>query len=79
MRKLVILACTTIGLGIGYALFGKVAGHYVSPASLFQFGGNALQSAWHSVSGLEAMRNKILLCGVAGMVVGVLWAARRGK
>jgi hypothetical protein len=79
MRKLIILACAAVGLALGYAVFGKVAGHYISLDSLFQFGGNSLQSAWRSVSGLEAMRNKILMCGVAGVVVGLLLVARRKR
>lgn len=80
MKKFVfILICTVIGMAIGYGIFGKIAGHYVSVNSLLSFGGNALQSAWNSVSGLEAMRNKILLCGAGGAVVGFLLSTRLGK
>lgn len=60
------------GLIVGYAIFGKVGGEYVSLQTLFSFGGNALTRAFQSISGLEDMRNKILLCGVAGAVTGVL-------
>ena len=80
MRKMVfILICAVIGMAIGYALFGKIAGHYVSVNSLLSFGGNAFQSAWQSVSGLTEMRNKILLCGAAGVVAGLLLTTKRGK
>jgi hypothetical protein len=34
----------------------------------FFFGGNAFQNAFHSISGIEEMRNKILLCGMAGIL-----------
>ena len=71
---LVIAICASLGLGAGYAVFGKLAGSYVSMDTLLSFGGNALQSAFRSISGIEAMRNKILLCGAAGVVVGVLLA-----
>lgn len=78
MRKIVfILICAVIGMAIGYGLFGKIAGHYVSVNSLLSFGGNALQNAWNSVSGLTEMRNKILLCGAGGAVVGYLLSTRR--
>jgi hypothetical protein len=74
-----IAALTVFGLIVGYALFGKLGGEYVSLKTLFSFGGNALTRAFQSISGLEDMRNKILLCGVAGAVVGVLATFRLKK
>ncbi len=68
-----------LGLIVGYAIFGKWGGEYVSLNNLFSFGGNALQNALRSISGLEDMRNKILLCGAAGAVVGVLATFRFKK
>ncbi|MFH2139744.1 MAG: hypothetical protein ABII63_03025 [Pseudomonadota bacterium] len=80
MQKIVfILICAAIGMAIGYGIFGKIAGHYVSLNSLLSFGGNALQNAWSSVSGLTEMRNKILLCGAGGAVVGYLLSTRFRK
>ena len=80
MQKIVfILICAVIGMAIGYGIFGKIAGHYVSVSSLLSFGGNALQNAWSSVSGLTEMRNKILLCGAGGAVVGYLLSTRFSK
>ena len=73
MKKnlLSIIAFAVLGLIIGYAIFGKWAGDYVSLNTLFSFGGNAFHRAFQSVTGIEDMRNKILLCGVAGAVVVV--------
>ena len=68
-----------LGLIVGYAYFGKWAGEYVSLKTLLSFGGNAFQNAFRSISGIEEMRNKILLCGVAGAVVGVLATFRLKK
>ncbi|NCS75635.1 MAG: hypothetical protein GW786_04220, partial [Gallionella sp.] len=65
------------GLAVGYALFGKWGGEYVSLETLFSFGGNRLQGAFRSISGIENMRNKVLLCGAAGVVVGLLLVFRR--
>lgn len=80
MRTIVfVVVCAVIGMAVGYGLFAKIAGHYVSVSSLASFGGNALQSAWSSVSGLAEMRNKILLCGAGGAVVGYLLASRLKK
>ncbi len=76
-KSIFIVVSAVIGMGIGYAIFGKIAGHYVSVSSLFSFGGNSLQSAWSSISGLAEMRNKILLCGAGGAVVGYLLSTRR--
>jgi hypothetical protein len=59
-------------LVVGYAYFGKWGGDYVSLKTLFSFGGNSIQNAFRSISGIEEMRNNILLSGVAGAVVGVL-------
>jgi len=44
---------------------------------LFSFGGNSLQGAFRSISGIEDMRNKVLLSGAAGAVVGLLLTFRR--
>ncbi len=81
MKKnlLSVIAFVALGLIIGYAIFGKWGGEYVSLKTLFSFGGNAFQSAFRSVSGIEEMRNKILLCGAAGAVVGVLLTFRLKK
>ena len=70
----IIAVCALLGLIAGYAIFGKLAGSYVSMDTLLSFGGNAFQSAFRSISGIEAMRNKILLCGAAGIVTGMLLA-----
>lgn len=73
MKNLLSVASfTALGLIIGYTIFGKWAGEYVSIHTLFSFGGNAFHRAFQSVSGIEDMRNKILLCGAAGAVAGVL-------
>lgn len=74
-----IAAFTIFGLIAGYAVFGKLGGGYVSLKTLLSFGGNALIRAFQSISGLEDMRNKILLCGAAGAVLGVLVTFRLKK
>lgn len=74
-----ILSFAVLGLILGYAFFGKWGGDYVSLKTLFSFGGNGFQSAFRSISGIEDIRNKILLCGAAGAVLGVLLTFRLKK
>ncbi|MDH2915954.1 MAG: hypothetical protein PXX77_03660 [Gallionella sp.] len=76
---LLIVALAITGLIVGYLFFGKWGGEYVSLKTLFSFGGNGFQSALRSLSGIEDMRNKVLLCGAAGMVVGVLLSFKSKK
>jgi hypothetical protein len=71
-----IIAFAVLGLIVGYAIFGKWAGDYVSLNTLFSFGGNAFHRAFQSVTGIEDMRNKILLCGAAGAAVGLILTFR---
>ena len=75
-KILLIVAFTLSGLIIGYLFFGKWGGEYVSLKTLFTFGGNGFQRAFQSISGIEEMRNKILVCGGAGAVVGLLLSFR---
>jgi hypothetical protein len=74
-----IAAFTVLGLIVGYAIFGKWAGDYVSLKTLFTFASNGFERALQSVSGIEDMRNKVLLCGGAGAVVGVLLTLKLKK
>jgi hypothetical protein len=80
MKKIaIVLAFALSGLIVGYLFFGKWGVEYVSFKTLFSFGGNGFQSALRSLSGIEDMRNKVLMCGGAGAVVGVLLAFKRKK
>jgi hypothetical protein len=77
MKKIsLVLAFATAGLIVGYLFFGKWGGEYVSLKTLFAFGDNGFQSAFRSISGIEDMRNKVLLCGAAGAVLGLLLSYR---
>lgn len=68
-----------LGLIAGYWFFAKFAGGHVSLSTLFHFGGNAFEDALQSISGIEAMRNKILLCGAGGAVAGLLVSLKLKK
>lgn len=72
-----IVIFAAIGLVLGYAFFGKWGGDYVSLNTLFSFGGNKLQTAFRSISGIEDIRNKILICGAVGAAVGAAIAFKK--
>ena len=74
-----IAAFTALGLIIGYAIFGKLGGEYVNLRTLFSFGDNAIQRAFLSITGIENIRTKVLLCGAAGGVIGVLLTTKFRK
>ncbi len=76
-RLISIMAFTLIGLIVGYAIFGKWGGEYVSPQTLLSFGGNRFQGALRALGGIEDMRNKVLLCAAAGAVIGLMLPFRR--
>lgn len=77
MKKIsLVLAFAMSGLIVGYLIFGKWGGEYVSLKTLFSFGGNGFQSAFRTISGIEDMRNKVLACGAAGAVLGLLLSYR---
>lgn len=67
-----IVAFAVFGFIVGYAIFGKWGGEYVSLKTLFSFGSNGFERAWQSMTGIEEMRKQIMLSGAAGAVVGVL-------
>jgi hypothetical protein len=75
-KTLLIVALSISGLILGYLYFGKWGGEYVSVKTLFTFGGNGFERALRSLSGIEDVRNKVLLCGAAGAVVGLLLTLR---
>ncbi|HET7833489.1 MAG TPA: hypothetical protein VFK88_11055 [Gallionella sp.] len=58
------------GLLVGYAIFGRWGGEYVSLKVLFSFDGNPFQKAFRMISGIDDMRDKVLLCSAIGAVVG---------
>ena len=72
----VLIVLAVLGLLTGYLLFGKLAGDYVSITRLLGMNGSLLDSAFNSITGIDAMRNKILLSGAAGAVLGLVISFR---
>ena len=59
-----------VGLIIGYLVFGRVAGSYVSLEALLTPAQSALARLGRSVARIPEIRRTILLSGAAGAVVG---------
>ncbi|MFC2136980.1 hypothetical protein ACFLTE_02285 [Bacteroidota bacterium] len=74
MKKLLIylLVFGVIGLIVGYFLFGKIAGEYVSLGSLLDFSSSGLAKFGRKISGVEAIRKDILISGAVGAIVGII-------
>ncbi|HBE01408.1 MAG: hypothetical protein A2096_06580 [Spirochaetes bacterium GWF1_41_5] len=69
-----ILLCLLLGIGIGYFLFGKIGKRYVSVSWLLKPTKNILHSGFNKVTGVNKMRQKILVCGGAGALAGAVLA-----
>ena len=72
-KILSVIAFAAVCLIAGYTIFGKWVGDYVGLKTLFSFGGNRFETAFRSISGIEDIRDKILICGAVGAMVGLLF------
>jgi hypothetical protein len=77
MRRIIGFALTlgVLGLVIGYLIFGKIAGEYVSISALFGLGDDLLSRLSEAVMQLSDIRQNILISGAVGLGVGVVAGA----
>jgi hypothetical protein len=62
------------GLCVGYLLFAEVMGSYIPLSQLFNFSSGAegmFKSAVNAVTGIDAIRMKILVSGGIGFFAGI--------
>jgi hypothetical protein len=84
MKRVILLLIIVgiIGLAVGYLIFARTSGGYVSVQVLISPSKNVLDDLVRSVTGIKKMRQNILICGAAGagvgLVLGLLAARRRG-
>lgn len=76
---LLILVFLIIGLVLGYLIFGRMSGEYVSFNVIFSQSENVLESIGRNIAGLEQMRQNILISGGVGAVVGLIISLIRRK
>lgn len=80
MKRLIlnILVFGILGLFFGYLLFGKIAGDYISLKTLFQSSANPIEDLGRKISGIEKIRQNIIISGLAGGILGaVLYFVRK--
>ena len=76
---LFIFVFVIIGLILGYLIFGRIGGEYVSIKTVFSQSDNALESIGRNLAGLKQMKQNILISGGAGGVLGLVLSLIRRK
>ncbi|HKK81228.1 MAG TPA: hypothetical protein VJ909_03210 [Prolixibacteraceae bacterium] len=81
MKKTIIfiLIFLVIGLVLGYLIFGRMSGEYVSLNAIFSQSENVLESIGRNIAGLEQMRQNVLISGGVGAVLGLIISLIRRK
>jgi len=81
MKKIIIhfLVFGIIGLIVGYFLFGKIAGEYVSVSSLLDFSSTGLAKFGRKITGIETIKKDILISGSVGAIIGIIISYYRKK
>jgi hypothetical protein len=81
MKKtgLLILVFAIIGLILGYLIFGRISGEYVSLDLIFQESDNVIEKLGRNISGLKEMKQNILISGGAGGLLGLVISLFRRK
>jgi len=67
-----VLIFAVVGLVAGYFYYGKIAGEYISPLKLIGPAKNELHKFGRAISGIESIRNNILMWGGIGAVLGIV-------
>jgi len=74
-----IFVFVIIGLILGYLIFGRIGGEYVSLKTVFSQSDNALETIGRNLAGLKQMKQNILISGGGGGVVGLILSLIRRK
>jgi hypothetical protein len=83
MRKAVVLIVIlgVVGLVVGYLIFARTEGGYISLKALLRPSRHLLDELVKKVTGIGTIRRNILVSGAVGAVVGLVLAVatRRGS
>lgn len=80
MRLLIlVLSFILIGLIVGYGIYGEIAGNYVNIKTLITGPDNLVEKGLYSIAGLTKAKQRILMCGAVGGVIGLLVALIKKK
>ena len=75
---LAIIVLGAIGLAVGYLIFARTPGGYLSLKSLLSPAKNVLDELVRNVGGIPQIRQSILICGAVGGGIGLVGAAVAG-
>jgi hypothetical protein len=85
MRRTIVLiiVLAAVGLVVGYLIFARTEGGYISLKALLRPTRHLLDELVKKVTGIETMRRNILISGAvgaaAGLVLGVATGRRRRR
>ena len=68
-----------VGLGVGYLIFGRVGGEYLSIGQLLRAPQNLLEDLAESITGIQHARRNVLISGAVGAAVGLVVGALIGR
>ncbi len=68
-----------VGLVVGYIIFGRVGGEFVSLSHLFNPPQGFLEEVQETITGIGKIRQRILISGAVGLGFGVLIGVVLGK
>jgi hypothetical protein len=72
---LFVVVLGLIGLAVGYLIFGRVGGQYVSLQEVFQPAENILEDIGETITGIQNARRNIWISGAIGGALGVIVGA----
>ena len=78
-KGLLILTGAIAGFIIGYLLFGKILGSYVSLGSLLDFSGGDFGNFGRSLGGIKGVQQKVFLSGGAGAIIALVYSVVKKK
>lgn len=69
---ILVLFMAAIGLVVGYVIFGRLAGDYVSIDVIFRTPDDIFDRVTYSLADIESIRQNILISGAVGGVLGLI-------
>ena len=81
MRRTIVLiiVLAAVGLVVGYLIFARTEGGYVSLKALLRPTRHLLDELVKKVTGIETMRRNILISGAVGAGVGLVLGLATGR
>ena len=76
---LFVIVLGLIGLAVGYFIFGRVGGQFLSLQEVFQPAENILEDIGETFTGVQNARRNIWISGAIGGAVGAIVGAVLGR